>query len=78
MDSKIECGGIYQHYKGNEYELIAVGTHEETHEEMIVYRGLHDLSQIWIRSKAIFFSDVMHEGQEVPRFKIVSRSTVQQ
>jgi hypothetical protein len=69
--------GIYQHYKGNHYEVIAIGHHEETHEEMVVYRAMHDLSQIWIRPKAVFFSDVTHEGQQVARFKLVSRSTSQ-
>jgi len=78
MSKNISTIGIYQHYKGNQYEVIAIGHHEETHEELVVYRAMHDLSQIWIRPKDIFFSNVQHEGQEVPRFKLVSQSTTPQ
>lgn len=33
--------GIYQHYKGNRYELIDVALHSETREEMAVYCALY-------------------------------------
>lgn len=70
--------GIYQHYKGNHYEVIAIGYHEETHEELVVYRAMHDLSQVWIRAKDIFFSNVTHEGQDIPRFKLIAPAINQQ
>jgi hypothetical protein len=78
MSKNVSKIGIYQHYKGNHYEVIAIGNHEETHEELVVYRAVHDLSQVWIRPKDIFFSDVTHEGQDVPRFRLISLSTSQQ
>lgn len=33
--------GVYRHFKGNEYQLLAVARHSETMEEMVVYRALY-------------------------------------
>jgi len=71
MEENKDLIGIYQHYKGNQYEVIAIGRHEETHQELVVYRAMHDLSQVWIRPKDIFFSDVTHEGQKIARFTLI-------
>lgn len=30
--------GRYRHYKGKEYEVLAVATHSETEEKLVVYR----------------------------------------
>jgi len=40
--------GIYQHYKGNEYELLFVAEHTENQEALVVYRSLKD-DKIWTR-----------------------------
>ncbi|MEI6533307.1 MAG: DUF1653 domain-containing protein, partial [Candidatus Roizmanbacteria bacterium] len=31
--------GMYQHYKGDLYEVIGVARHSETLEELVVYKG---------------------------------------
>ena len=51
--------GRYKHYKGGEYEVIAVGLQEATHEPMVVYRSLQDggdfpAGTIWIRPESEF------------------------
>lgn len=63
--------GIYQHYKGNTYEVIGMAKHSETHEDMVVYRALHksDLSELWVRPLQIFLEEVEVNGQKIPRFK---------
>jgi len=33
--------GIYRHYKGNEYEVIGIGKHSETLEDLVVYKALY-------------------------------------
>lgn len=63
--------GIYEHYKGNRYEVLGVGRHSETHEEMVVYRALYGSQDIWIRPLSLFVDAVSWEGQTLPRFKMV-------
>lgn len=63
--------GIYEHYKGNRYEVLGVGRHSETHEEMVVYRALYGSHDIWIRPLSLFVDTVSWEGRTRPRFKMV-------
>lgn len=41
--------GKYRHFKGKEYEVIAIAWHSETLEEMVVYRALYDDGGVWVR-----------------------------
>lgn len=63
--------GLYQHYKGNFYHVIAIARHEETHEEMVIYRALYPDYQVWARPKAVFQSMIEQNGEEIARFKFV-------
>lgn len=49
----IEVGKKYRHFKGGEYEVIAIGKHTETMEDMAVYRSLLD-GKVWIRPLIMF------------------------
>lgn len=64
--------GRYRHYKGGEYELLAVVRHSETLEPLVLYRPLYGHSGDWVRPYAMFFSDVEVNGQRVPRFARVA------
>ncbi len=65
----------YQHYKTDQvYEMIGIAYHSETKEEMVVYRGLYHCEQFgnnpwFVRPKAMFFEQILWNGQYVPRFK---------
>ena len=66
--------GKYQHYKGNFYEVIGVGRHSETLEEVVIYRALYNSKEfghnaLWVRPKLIFLENIKIDGKEVPRFK---------
>ena len=50
----IEVGKKYRHFKGKEYEVIAIGKHSETLEEMVVYKALYGNNDIWIRPLSMF------------------------
>jgi len=60
--------GRYRHYKGKDYEVIAVAKHSETLEYMVVYRALYGDSAVWVRPLSMFTETVDVEGKTVPRF----------
>lgn len=63
--------GIYQHYKGNEYEVIGIAKHSETGEDMVLYKPLYktEWADLVVRPISIFMEDVEVNGTMVPRFK---------
>ena len=63
--------GKYRHFKGNEYELIAVATHSETEEPMVVYRALYGAQGLWVRPLAMWTEQVERDGYCGPRFAYV-------
>jgi hypothetical protein len=68
--------GIYEHYKGNRYEVIGTAIHSETLEEMVVYRNLyhspnHGYGALWVRPKTMFEEETTVNGQTVKRFTFV-------
>jgi hypothetical protein len=64
--------GKYRHYKGNEYEVLGVGTHTESEEKMVIYKALYAPYETWLRPYAMFFESVEIDGKQVPRFIKVS------
>ena len=64
--------GRYRHYKGGEYEVIGVARHSETHEPLVVYRPLYNDSGLWVRPHAMFFGQVLVNGQWEARFARVA------
>jgi len=63
--------GRYRHYKGNEYTVLGVARHSETHEELVVYRQEYGDRGLWVRPAAMFAETVVVDGQIVPRFRFV-------
>ena len=65
----VKSGERYRHFKGNEYEVVAVGKHSETEEELVVYRALYGMGDVWIRPLKMFTDTVVRDGNELPRFQ---------
>ena len=61
--------GIYQHYKGNEYQLYEVATHSETGEQLVVYRPLYGERALWVRPLTMWGEPVDRGDKTVPRFR---------
>ncbi len=63
--------GLYEHYKGKRYEVIAVATHSETLEQMVVYKALYmpEGENLWVRPLKMFMEDVKVGDKIAPRFK---------
>lgn len=60
--------GIYQHFKGQRYEVLAVGKHSESEESLVFYRQLYDDYSFWARPLAMFVETVERDGYRGPRF----------
>ncbi len=60
--------GRYLHWKGKEYEVMAVVKHSETLEELVLYKRIGE-EQLWVRPKKIFLENVEMNGKPIPRFK---------
>ncbi len=63
--------GIYKHYKGNKYELLAIANHSETLEKMVVYKALYGEGEVWVRPLSMWDELVEVNGEQVSRFKFV-------
>ncbi|WP_122898744.1 DUF1653 domain-containing protein [Acinetobacter sp. B51(2017)] len=63
--------GIYQHYKGKQYQVFHVASHSETQEKLVVYQCLYGDYSMWVRPLEMFLEDVEIEGQVMPRFKLI-------
>ena len=63
--------GIYEHYKGNRYELLYIANHSETLEKMVVYKALYGEGEIWVRPLSMWEEVVEVNGRKMPRFKLV-------
>ena len=51
--------GRYRHYKGKEYEVIGMGRHTETLEELVIYKALYYSEEfgdraVWVRPLEMF------------------------
>lgn len=67
--------GRYRHFKGNEYEVLAIARHSETAEPMVVYRALYGEGGVWVRPAAMWNETVERNGQTFRRFTRVAEET---
>ena len=65
--------GRYRHFKGREYEVIAVARHSETEEPMVVYRALYGDGGVWVRPAGMWNETVARGGQTYRRFYRLDR-----
>ena len=63
--------GRYRHFKGNEYEVIAVAKHSETLEPMVVYRALYGDGGVWVRPLSMWNETVERDGKAYARFTYI-------
>lgn len=64
--------GIYQHYKGQLYQVMNVATHSETQEKLVVYQCLYGDYSIWVRPLNMFTETITTpDDRAVERFKLI-------
>lgn len=58
---ELVMGGVYRHFKGHVYKVIAVGRDADNLSEKVVYQNIENENDIWIRDKNEFLSKVDKE-----------------
>lgn len=54
-------GDIYQHFKGNKYQIVTIAYDAETEEKCVVYQALYGEFQTFVRKYDEFISEVDRE-----------------
>lgn len=67
--------GRYRHYKGNEYEVIGIGTHSETMEAMVIYRPLYGEGGLWVRPASMWNEIIEKDGKNNKRFEYIGEAS---
>ena len=60
--------GRYRHFKGGEYEVVAIARHSEDESPMVVYRPLYNDSGLWVRPADMWNETVVRDGRTYTRF----------
>lgn len=63
--------GIYQHYKGQHYEVLGCAKHSETTEDLVVYRALYGDYGLWVRPLDMFTETIEIDGSIKARFALI-------
>lgn len=68
--------GRYRHFKGKEYEVLYIGRHSETLEDMVVYRALYGDGDVWVRPASMWNDTVERDCVKYRRFTFINDESI--
>lgn len=80
LKNRVPISGIFENFKGNHYKVLAIARSSEDRQLYVCYQALYNSSEfgdqaLWIRSLKSFVDNVIVDGKEVPRFRLISKKT---
>ncbi len=58
MERMVLVGEMYRHFRGGSYLVLAIAKHTETGEAMVVYQGVGDNAETYVRPYDMFVGEV--------------------
>ena len=68
---EIKINGIYRHYKGNYYKVLAIGKHSESLDNLVIYQAQYGSNDIWCRPLDMWNDEIDYNGKTCKRFELV-------
>ena len=73
VSRKIYVGEKYLHFKNKLYQVLAIATHTETGEPLVIYQALYGERGLWVRPAAMWNEHVERDGYSGPRFTYIGQ-----
>lgn len=58
----IQPGQVWQHFKGGLYEVVGVARNSETLADMVIYKDLYGIGQLWARPLDMWLETIQRGG----------------